>query len=54
MKRLLEERRKLIYHQAMVEELIIEDDEIKGVITQVGAILPCENSDCNNWNIFAR
>lgn len=38
MKRLMEEQENLSIHQAMVEELIIEDDEIKGVITQVGAI----------------
>ncbi len=38
MKRLMEEQDNLSIHQAMVEELIIEDNEIKGVITQVGAI----------------
>jgi len=38
MKRLMEEQDNLSLHQAMVEELIIEDNEIKGVITQVGAI----------------
>ena len=38
MKRLMEEQENLSIHQAMVEELIIEDDEVKGVITQVGAI----------------
>ena len=38
MKRLMEEQENLSIHQAMVEELIVEDDEIKGVITQVGAI----------------
>lgn len=38
MKRLMEEQENLSIHQAMVEELIIEDDEIKGVITQVGAV----------------
>lgn len=38
MKRLMEEQENLSIHQAMVEELIIEDNEIKGVITQVGAI----------------
>ncbi|MFX3674329.1 MAG: tRNA uridine-5-carboxymethylaminomethyl(34) synthesis enzyme MnmG [Paenisporosarcina sp.] len=38
MKRLMEEQDNLSVHQAMVEELIVEDNEIKGVITQVGAI----------------
>lgn len=38
MKRLLEEHENLTIHQAMVEELIIEDDEVKGVRTQIGAI----------------
>ncbi|WP_107838684.1 tRNA uridine-5-carboxymethylaminomethyl(34) synthesis enzyme MnmG [Metasolibacillus meyeri] len=37
-KRLLEEQENLQIHQAMVEELIVEDDEIKGVITQIGGI----------------
>ncbi|MFJ7953841.1 tRNA uridine-5-carboxymethylaminomethyl(34) synthesis enzyme MnmG [Lysinibacillus sp. NPDC096418] len=38
MKRLLEENENLTIHQAMVEELIVEDGEVKGVLTQVGAI----------------
>jgi len=38
MKRMLEEQENLALHQGMVEELIIEDGEVKGVITQVGAI----------------
>ena len=38
MKRLLEEQENLLLHQGVVEELIVEDDEIKGVLTQVGAI----------------
>ena len=38
MKRLLEENENLTIHQAMVEELIIEEGEIKGVRTQIGAI----------------
>lgn len=38
MKRLMEEQPNLSVHQAVVEELIIEDEEVKGVITQVGAI----------------
>ncbi|MCM3317538.1 tRNA uridine-5-carboxymethylaminomethyl(34) synthesis enzyme MnmG [Rummeliibacillus stabekisii] len=38
MKKLLEEQENLTIHQAMVDELIIEDDEVKGVITQVGGI----------------
>lgn len=37
-KRVLEENENLTIHQAMVEELIIEEDEVKGVITQIGAI----------------
>lgn len=38
MKRLLEENENLTIHQAMVEELIVEDGEVRGVLTQVGAI----------------
>ncbi|MEE1131249.1 MAG: tRNA uridine-5-carboxymethylaminomethyl(34) synthesis enzyme MnmG [Caryophanon sp.] len=38
MKRLLEEEENLQIRQAMVEELIIEDGVVKGVLTQVGAI----------------
>lgn len=38
MKRLLEEEENLQIRQAMVEELIIEDNQVKGVVTQVGAI----------------
>ncbi|MEG0448936.1 MAG: tRNA uridine-5-carboxymethylaminomethyl(34) synthesis enzyme MnmG [Lysinibacillus sp.] len=38
MKRLLEENENLTIHQAMVEELVIENDEVQGVITQIGAI----------------
>lgn len=38
MKRLLEEEPNLQIHQAMVDELIVEDGEVRGVITQVGAI----------------
>lgn len=38
MKQLLEDQDNLTIHQAMVEELIIEDGEVKGLITQVGGI----------------
>ena len=38
MKRLLEEQDNLTLHQGVVEELIVEDDEVKGLITQVGAV----------------
>lgn len=38
MKRVLEETPDLTIHQGMVEELIIEDGEVKGVITQIGAV----------------
>jgi len=38
MKRVLEETENLTMHQGMVEELLIEDGEVKGVITQIGAI----------------
>lgn len=38
MKRLMEEQENLSLHQGMVEELIVEDEEVKGVITQVGAV----------------
>lgn len=37
-KRVLEEQENLKIHQAMVEELIVENDEVQGVITQIGAI----------------
>ncbi|HEY9570652.1 MAG TPA: tRNA uridine-5-carboxymethylaminomethyl(34) synthesis enzyme MnmG [Metalysinibacillus sp.] len=37
-KRMLEEQENLKIHQAMVEELIVENDEVQGVITQIGAI----------------
>ncbi|MET3575877.1 tRNA uridine-5-carboxymethylaminomethyl(34) synthesis enzyme MnmG [Bhargavaea ullalensis] len=42
MKRLLEEQENLLLHQGIVEKLIVEDDEIKGVITQVGAVYRAE------------
>lgn len=38
MKRILEDTENLEIRQAMVEQLIVEDGEVKGVITQVGAI----------------
>ncbi|QTD40171.1 tRNA uridine-5-carboxymethylaminomethyl(34) synthesis enzyme MnmG [Sporosarcina sp. Te-1] len=38
MKRTLEEQENLTLHQGIVEELIVENDEVKGVITQIGAI----------------
>ncbi|MBK3496816.1 tRNA uridine-5-carboxymethylaminomethyl(34) synthesis enzyme MnmG [Viridibacillus sp. YIM B01967] len=38
MKKLLEDEENLTIHQAMVDELIVEDGEIKGIITQVGAV----------------
>ena len=38
MKRLLEEQENLTIHQAVVEDLIVENDEIVGLITQVGAV----------------
>ncbi|EMR05560.1 Glucose-inhibited division protein A [Bhargavaea cecembensis DSE10] len=38
MKSMLEEQENLHLHQGIVEELIVEDDEVKGVITQVGAV----------------
>lgn len=38
MKRLIEEQENLTLHQAVVEKLIVEDDEVKGVVTQIGAI----------------
>lgn len=42
MKRLLEEEPNLQIHQAMVDELIVEDGKVCGVITQVGAIYRAE------------
>ena len=38
MKRVLEEQDNLTLHQGVVEELIVEDDEVKGLVTQIGAI----------------
>lgn len=38
MKRTLEEQSNLTLRQAVVERLIVEDDEVKGVVTQIGAI----------------
>ncbi|MBD7984196.1 tRNA uridine-5-carboxymethylaminomethyl(34) synthesis enzyme MnmG [Sporosarcina sp. Sa2YVA2] len=38
MKNILEEQDNLKLHQGVVEELIVEDDEVKGVVTQIGAI----------------
>ncbi|PIC69820.1 tRNA uridine-5-carboxymethylaminomethyl(34) synthesis enzyme MnmG [Sporosarcina sp. P16b] len=38
MKRILEEEPNLTIRQAVVEQLIVEEDEIKGVVTQIGAI----------------
>ncbi|WP_432353693.1 tRNA uridine-5-carboxymethylaminomethyl(34) synthesis enzyme MnmG [Sporosarcina sp. A2] len=38
MKRMLEDEEKLSLHQGVVEELIVEDGEVKGVLTQIGAI----------------
>ena len=37
-KRILEAEENLTIYQAMVDELIVEDGEVKGVITQTGAI----------------
>lgn len=42
MKRLLEEQENLTIHQAVVEELLVEDDKIIGLVTQVGAIYRAE------------
>ena len=38
MKKLLEEQENLTIHQAVVEELLVEDEKIVGLVTQVGAI----------------
>ncbi|SOC39404.1 tRNA uridine-5-carboxymethylaminomethyl(34) synthesis enzyme MnmG [Ureibacillus acetophenoni] len=38
MKRIIEEQENLTVYQAMVDELIVEDGEVKGVITQTGGI----------------
>ncbi|MGM9922576.1 MAG: tRNA uridine-5-carboxymethylaminomethyl(34) synthesis enzyme MnmG [Bhargavaea sp.] len=42
MKSMLEEQENLHLHQGIVEELIVEDNEVKGVITQVGAVYRAE------------
>ncbi|MBT2570966.1 tRNA uridine-5-carboxymethylaminomethyl(34) synthesis enzyme MnmG [Planococcus sp. ISL-110] len=38
MKRLMEEEPNLTLHQGIAEELVVEDDKIQGLITQVGGI----------------
>ncbi len=38
MKRLLEEQDHLTLHQGVVEELLVENGEVKGIVTQVGAV----------------
>ena len=38
MKKTIENQPNLTLRQGMVEELIVEDDVVKGVITQTGAI----------------
>ncbi|KYG60193.1 tRNA uridine-5-carboxymethylaminomethyl(34) synthesis enzyme MnmG [Planococcus maritimus] len=38
MKRLMEEQKNLSLHQGIAEELIVEDGEVKGLVTQVGGI----------------
>ena len=38
MKRLMEDERNLTLHQGVVEKLIVEDGEVKGLITQVGGV----------------
>lgn len=38
MKRMLEDQENLSLHQGVVEELIVEDGEVKGVLTQIGAV----------------
>ena len=42
MKHLLEEQENLTIHQAVVEELLVEDDKISGLVTQVGAVYRAE------------
>lgn len=42
MKRLLEEQENLTIHQAVVEELLVEDEKVIGLVTQVGAIYRAE------------
>ena len=54
MKRLLEEQENLTLHQGMVEELIVEDDEVKGVSYTSWSNLPCKNSHCYNRYILTR
>lgn len=42
MKRLLEEQENLTIHQSIVDELLIEDDVVRGVVTQTGGIYRAE------------
>ncbi|WP_313892704.1 tRNA uridine-5-carboxymethylaminomethyl(34) synthesis enzyme MnmG [Psychrobacillus sp.] len=42
MKKLLEEQDNLTVHQAVVEELLVENEEVIGLVTQVGAIYRAE------------
>ena len=53
MKRLLEEQENLNLHQGVVEELIVEDDEVKGYYTSRGN-LSCENSYYHDRYILTR
>ena len=54
MKKTIENEPNLTLIQGMVEQLIVEDDVVKGVITQTGADLSCKNSCYYNRNIFTR
>ena len=54
MKKTLENEENLTLIQGMVEELIVEDGECKGVITQDRSNLSSKNSYYYNRNIFTR
>ena len=54
MKKTIENQENLTLLQGMVEELIVEDGECKGVVTQTGADLSSENSCHYNRYIFTR
>ena len=52
MKRLLEEQENLTIHQAVVEELLVEDEKIIGLSNTSGGYLPSRNSCDYYWDIF--
>ena len=52
MKRTLEDEKNLTLVQGMVEELIVEDGECKGVVTQTGAVYRAKQSSSQQEHIL--